>query len=147
MGPHYVAEVEPQTALWAEGDAGEPLYIRARVIDTCGDPISGAQVQLWHANQDGEHAHDRWRTRLTVDERGTFSIVTVMPGYAGGIAKHVHFIVDHPDYQALVTRLFFKDDPYIEGEDVDDLALWLEKSENDGRQGWVAAYEFVLAPQ
>lgn len=150
MGPHYVADVTSDTTLWREGDAGEPLYLRARVIDTCGEPIAGARIQIWHADANGDHAHDRYRTDTTVDKQGAFSITTVMPGYAGGIARHIHVIVNHPDYEEIITRLFFKNDPSIQFDDVDDLALRLEEiqrpesASSSATKGWVAGYEFVL---
>lgn len=146
MGPHYVDGVGSETLLWRSGEAGEPVVIRSRVVDTCGDAISGARVRLWHANQDGEHSHDRWRSDLVTDERGTFDITTVMPGYAGGLARHIHFIVSHPGHEELVTRVFFGNDPYIEDLDVDDLALRLELVEQGGQRGWITGYEFVLKP-
>ncbi len=147
MGPHYVEQVGDETQLWRNGEAGEPVVLRSRVLDTCGVPIAGARVQLWHANQDGDHAHDRWRTDIRANDQGTFDVTTVMPGYAGGLARHIHFIVSHPDHEELVTRVFFKNDPYIEELDVDDLALRLEQVERDGQRGWITGYEFVLQPK
>jgi len=147
MGPHYVEHVDTETQLWHEDEAGEPIFLRSRIVDTCGKALIGARVQLWHANQDGEHSDHRWRTDLRTDEQGTFEITTVMPGYAGGLAKHIHFIVTHEGHQELVTRLFFSNDPYIENADVNDLVIRLDEVERDGRRGWVAGYEFVMASE
>lgn len=145
-GPHDYSAGVADGRLWREGDAGEPLFIRARVLDTCGNPVSGARVQIVHANQDGDHEADRWRADLNSDERGAFSLVTVFPGYAGSIARHIHFIITHPDHERLVTRLFFKNDPAV-GHGVEDLAMTLEEIERERGRGWVAGYEFVLSPR
>jgi len=142
-GPHDFSALPSETRLWGEDDAGEPLFLRARVLDTCGEPIPGARVQMLHADQDGYHDPRRWRTTLDTDERGEFKVATVFPGYAGGMARHIHFIINHPDHQRLVTRLFFRHDPMLD-KSVEDLAIVLEPIERKERTGWVGGYEFVL---
>lgn len=142
-GPHDFNAGVPDPRLWREGDAGEPLFIRARVLDTCGRPIAGARIRVVHANHHGYHEPDRWRAELASDERGAFQLVTVFPGYTGGLPRHMHFLIDHPDYQPLVTRLFFKNDPSV-GHGIEDLAMVLEEIEREQGKGWVAGYEFVL---
>lgn len=145
-GPHDFTAGVADPELWRDGDAGEPLFIRARVLDTCGRPLSGARIRIVHANQDGYHESNRWRAELTSDERGAFSLITVFPGYTGGLPRHMHFIIDHPDHRQLVTRLFFKNDPSVD-HGIEDLALVLEEIERKQGRGWVAGYEFVLVPR
>lgn len=145
-GPHDYSVGVLDSRLWREGDKGEPLYLRARVLDTCGNPLGGARVQVLHANQDGDHEPDRWRAELTTDDRGAFRLVTVLPGYAGSIARHIHFIISHPEHSRLVTRLFFKNDPALD-HGIEDLALVVEEIEHRQGRGWVAGYEFVLPPK
>ncbi len=142
-GPHDFSAGVPDPKLWREGDEGEPLFIRARVLDTCGKPIAGARIRIVHANWHGYHESDRWRAELTADDRGAFSLVTVFPGYTGGLPRHMHFIIDHPDHPQLITRLFFKNDPSVD-HGIEDLAMVLEEIERKDGRGWVAGYEFVL---
>ncbi len=145
-GPHdySVASVEPN--LWREGDEGEPLLLHARVLDTCGKPVAGARIRILHANQDGDHEPDRWRAHLNSDDHGEFKVLTVFPGYAGGMARHIHFIISHPDHRQLVTRLFFKNDPAVD-TDIEDLAIVLEEIQRDEGKAWFGGYEFVLRPR
>ena len=145
-GPHDYSGAPANTKLWREGDDGEPLFLHARVLDTCGKPVAGARVQILHANQDGDHEPDRWRADLNADDRGEFKVVTVYPGYAGNIARHVHFIISHPDHHQLVTRLFFKNDPAID-HGIEDLAIVLEEVQRGEEKGWVGGYEFLLPPR
>jgi protocatechuate 3,4-dioxygenase beta subunit len=145
-GPHDYSFAPFETNLWREGDDGEPLFLRARVLDTCGKPVTGARVQILHANQDGDHEPDRWRSVLSTNNSGEFDVVTVYPGYAGSIARHIHFIVSHADHQPLVTRLFFKNDPAID-DSIEDLAIVLEVIRRGDRNVWVGGYEFVLPPR
>lgn len=145
-GPHDYSAAPPNSKLWREGDDGEPLFFSARVMDTCGEPVVGARVQVLHANQDGDHEPDRWRANLRSDRRGGFKLVTVYPGYAGSIPRHIHFIITHPDHRQLVTRLFFKNDPAV-GDGIEDLAIVLEEVRRGEKKAWIAGYEFVLSPR
>ncbi|MDX1514001.1 MAG: hypothetical protein R3174_09690 [Gammaproteobacteria bacterium] len=145
-GPHDFSHGVADHRLWKEGDAGEPLFIRARVLDTCGNPVAGARIQIVHANQDGHHEPDRWRADLTTDERGAFDLITVFPGYAGDLPRHIHFIITHPGHGQLITRLFFKNDPAIH-HGIEDVAMVLERVEREQGNAWVAGYEFVLPPK
>ena len=45
-GPHDYSSTVPTDRLWRDGDAGQPLFLRARVLDTCGEPVVGASVRL-----------------------------------------------------------------------------------------------------
>ena len=145
-GPHDFSVAPGESSLWREGDDGEPLILRARVLDTCGKAVQGARVRILHADQDGEHDPYRWRAHLRTDDRGEFKVVTVFPGYAGYMARHIHFIISHPDHRQLVTRLFFKNDPAVD-ESIDDLAIVLEEIQRGEEKGWIGGYEFVLAPE
>lgn len=145
-GPHDFSAGVADPKLWREGDEGEPLFIRARVLDTCGKPVAAARIRIVHANWHGYHEPDRWRAELTSDDRGAISLVTVFPGYTGGLPRHMHFIIDHPDHPQLITRLFFKNDPSVD-HGIEDLAMVLEEIERKEGRGWVAGYEFVLPPK
>jgi protocatechuate 3,4-dioxygenase beta subunit len=144
-GPHDFSYGAGDNKLWREGDGGEPLFFRARVLDTCGQPITGARVRVLHANQYGAHEADRWRAHLDTDAAGTFQLITVFPGYTGGIPRHMHFIITHPGYPTLTTRLFFRNDPSI-GEELEDLAMVLDEVKRGDNRGWMAGYEFILQP-
>ncbi len=145
-GPHDYSVASADPRLWREGDAGVPLFLQARVLDTCGKPVTGARVRILHANQDGYHEPDRWRVHLSTDDRGEFKLLTVYPGYAGDIARHIHFIITHPDHRPLVTRLYFKNDPAVD-HGIEDIAIVLEEVRRGEGKGWVAGYEFVLSPK
>ncbi|MDH3451118.1 MAG: hypothetical protein OEN20_01775 [Gammaproteobacteria bacterium] len=145
-GPHDYSLGTADHKLWHEGDGGEPLFFRARVLDTCGRPVAGARVQILHANQHGDHEADRWRADLESDHSGAFTMLTVFPGDTGGIARHIHFMITHSAHRQLVTRLFFKNDPGLD-HGIEALAMVLEEIERDNRKAWLASYEFVLTPK
>lgn len=146
-GPHDYSHVSTESTLWKEGDAGEPLSLRLRVLDTCSKPVAGAKVQILHANTHGDHEPNRWRTTLTANDRGEVKVVTVFPGYAGWIARHIHVVVTHPEHEKLVTRLLFKNDPESDSVEQPELAMVLEEIQRGETRGWVAGYELVVAPK
>lgn len=145
-GPHDFSSAPENATLWREGDRGEPLALSLRVLDTCGNPVAGAVVHLLHADADGAHVPGRFRAILATDARGAVDVLTVIPGYAGDLARHIHFIIRHPAHDDLVTRLYFKNDPALAGRADDPLALVPEAVHHGGGTRWVSGYEFVLSP-
>ena len=142
-GPHDFSLGVADSSLWREGDRGEQLFLRARVIDPCGRPVAGARVRIVHANHHGEHESDRWRADLRTDDQGVFRLRTIFPGFTGGIPRHIHFIISHPQHGELATRLFFRNDPEFD-HSIEDLSMTLEEIGRDGKRAWTASYEFVI---
>ncbi len=147
LGPHDFSTAPASNELWRPGDGGEPLILHLRVLDTCSEPVPGAFVHLLHADHDGEHYAHRGRALLQADQRGVVELITVVPGYAGDLARHIHFIVRHPGHHELVTRLYFRNDPALGGDGPEGLTLSLEEIRHRGEKRWVSGFEFVLAPR
>jgi hydroxyquinol 1,2-dioxygenase len=122
-----------------EGVEGEPLYITGSVHGLGGEPVGGAKLDLWQADERGlyevqlegqQEPYLRAVYRTKAD--GSFFIKSVsalgypipMDGPAGKLINqtdisyyrpaHVHFIIEAPGYQRLVTHIFRKDAPYLE---------------------------------
>lgn len=143
LGPHDFTTAPGERELWKKGDPGEPLVLHLKVLDTCGEPIPGVRVHLLHADYDGEHRLGRNRAVLHSDRRGAVNVLTLLPGYAGDLPRHIHFIVSDPGYEELVTRLYFKSDPAA-GAEQDPLAMVIEEVRRGDETRWVGGYEFVL---
>lgn len=144
LGPHDFSYAPELNTLWRDGDAGEQLVLNLRVIDTCGKPLPGARVHLLQADAGGNHPPGRYRAILETDARGAVNVLTVVPGYAGGLSRHIHFIVSHPQHAELITRLYFKDDPTLDKAAEEPLALVLEEIRYGDLTRFAADYEFVL---
>ena len=120
---------------------GDPLFVRARVIDRHGNPISGAEVDVWHAspvglyeNQDPDQAEMNLRGKFTTDEDGRFWFRTVkMVGYpipvdgvVGRMLKaqgrhpyrpaHLHALIFKPGFKTLISQVFDPSDPHIDSD-------------------------------
>jgi len=132
IGIYYVPGAPEIRNLWREGDPGERLVLRGRVLTTGGAPVPDAQVELWHADGIGQVHSDRYRTRLRTRDNGSFGVTTALPGYipeAPGVwgARHIHVVVTHPDYPQLISLILFKGDPNLSGLSYPELAVFVEQ--------------------
>lgn len=119
---------------------GQPLVVRGRVLDTDGDPIPRATVDVWMTNEDGFYDVQQkgvqpdmnLRGVFTADEKGEYWFRSAKPRYypipgdgpvgamlaamGRGVnrAAHIHFIVKAPGYQTAITHVFPPDCPYLE---------------------------------
>ena len=143
-GPEYRDTALSSARLWQDGDPGERLHLRGRVVSVGGEPVDGAQLIMWQADGGGSYHPERYRTRLYTAENGEFRLTTAVPGQYYGLA-HIHVMVSHPNFQPLTTRVLFKGDPYL-GEADDDLAIMLEEVRKDDATVMVGSVQFVLEP-
>lgn len=118
---------------------GPPLFVTARVIDHAGHPISGAEVDIWHAspvglyeNQDPEQAEMNLRGKFTTDAGGYFRFRSVMmagypiptDGVVGRMLKlqdrhpyrpaHLHALIFKPGFKVLISQVYDPADPHID---------------------------------
>jgi hydroxyquinol 1,2-dioxygenase len=177
FGPFHVANAErfPDGADIAKGAPGEPLLIRASVRGLDGRPVAGATVDVWQADEEGfydvqrpELTQSRARGVFTTDAQGRFSLRTVLPvAYpvptdgpvgqmlvAGGRhpwrPAHVHFMIEAPGYETLITHVFRAGDPYLDSDVVFGVraSLIAEFVAHRGPEGMhhTLDFDFVLNP-
>lgn len=119
LGPFYKPGAPTSANLIVPGDPGLPLVVSGKVMDSSGKPLSGATVEVWHA--DGRGIYDlegyRYRSRLAAAADGTYRFQTLMPGhYPERVAQHIHYRVSAPGRKVLVTQLYFATDPAFAGD-------------------------------
>ncbi len=137
LGPYYPVPLpaDADSRLW-RGGSSTPLGAHAmvfggRVVDTRGDAIVAARVELWHADPNGRYTHpaspehDRvmpgfvgYGTTET-DTNGYFEFDSLVPGpYRDGSsqrASHLHLqITTHR--QRLVTQVFLPRDSMCDSD-------------------------------
>lgn len=121
LGPFY-KKLAPTTAtLRAPGDPGLPLSLSGQVLDTRGDVLPDAMIEIWQTDHLGYYDLDgyRYRGKLTVDATGLYKVETVMPGHypdRSRVCQHVHYLVTAPGHKTLVTQLYFATDPAFDGD-------------------------------
>lgn len=154
LGPFHVSNPPP---LAIGGDMkrdyeGEVLLVEGTVRDTDGNPIAGANIDIWqtapnglYSSQDEDQDIHSFHGLMTADENGRYAFTTVRPveytvpsdGPVGDILKaagrhpwrpsHLHYIVTAEGFRSLVTEVFPDDDPYLDQDTVfgvrDDLVM------------------------
>jgi hydroxyquinol 1,2-dioxygenase len=145
FGPFHVAGAPeyPLGADIANGALGEPCYVRASIKGLDGEPVANAKVEVWQADADGfydiqyaeNHAH-RGRGVLHADEQGKVYFSSVLAeaypiptdGPVGRMLKatarhpwrpaHMHFMIEAPGYERLITHVFRDQDKYLDSDAV-----------------------------
>ena len=140
-GPLYVAgapRVKAEARLDDGTDDGEPLFVQGQVKDQSGNPVPGAQVEVWHANTMGFYSffgppQSPFNLRRTIetDDQGRYKFWSIMPsGYGcppgshteailhkmgrhGMRPAHVHFFVTAGGYRHLTTQFNIDGDKYL----------------------------------
>ena len=140
------SQSEANVVLWQPGDPGERLFLRGRVVDPGGRPLSGAQISLRQADGTGSYHPVRYRATFKTASDGTFSVSTVLPGQYWG-AKHIHLTVRHEAQGQLTTRILFKGDPHLNEAGDHEFAILLEQVRKDGETVLVGGVELVLPPR
>lgn len=145
LGPFHVSGAPP---LPYGGDMkrhyGGPMLLAEGVIkDTGGNPIPGAEIDIWqtapnglYASQDEEQDTFSFHGLMTVGDDGRYAFTTVKPveytvpsdGPVGDILRacgrhpwrpsHLHYIVKAEGFRPLVTEIFPDDDPYLDQDTV-----------------------------
>ena len=187
LGPFYVGEHKPMPhgADISADLSGDRMFVQSRVTDLKGKPLAGVPVDVWHADDDGFYDSQKpsygtdgpsSRARFVTDDDGRFFFRTILPcsypiptdGPVGEMIlqtrrhpmrpAHVHFLVNAPGYEPLITHVFIDGDKYLDSDVVfgvkDDLIAKIEKRNDptmpDGKSAqtpWhLMTYEFHLKP-
>ncbi len=127
----------------AQGAAGEPAYVRGRVVDLQGTGVAGAEIHVWQADANGCYdvqypdlqAH-RARGVLFSGADGGFRFKSILASsypipHDGPVGRmldalgrhpwrpaHLHFMITAPGYERLVTHVFRDGDPYLDSDAV-----------------------------
>jgi catechol 1,2-dioxygenase len=176
-GPYYVpdAPILPAecTLEMRADEPGTPLRFQGQVTDVDGTPLSGALVDIWHADDLGFYSQfapglPDWlfRGRVVTDEEGRFAIQTMQPapyqiptdGSCGALIAaagwhawrpaHIHLKVSAPDHLLVTTQLYFEGGEYV-GTDIADAVkpeLMLAPTPRTDGEGNEVTYDFALAP-
>ena len=140
-GPLYVAgaPLSKHEARLDDGqDQGTVLFMQGRVLDTDGQPLAGAIVDVWHANTGGTYSYFdasqsefNLRRRIETDAEGRYRFRSIVPsGYGcppdgptqhlldqlgrhGQRPAHIHFFISAPHHRHLTTQINLAGDQYL----------------------------------
>ena len=146
LGPFHVADA-PHLPMGADiclDHKGEPMLVSGRVLDPSGNPVAGATLDVWQANDEGFYDVQQKGLQPDFNLRGIFRtgadgrywFRAVKPKYYpipddGPVGQllaalgrhpyrpaHLHYIIKADGFQALTTHIFDPHDPYITSDAV-----------------------------
>jgi hydroxyquinol 1,2-dioxygenase len=146
LGPFHVADAPelPMGANICLDHKGEDMVISGRILDTEGNPIPEAILDVWQANDEGFYDVQQKGLQPDFNLRGVFRtgpdgrywFRAVKPKFYpipddGPVGKlltalgrhpyrpaHLHFILKADGFETLTTHIFDPDDPYIHSDAV-----------------------------
>ncbi|RCW45749.1 catechol 1,2-dioxygenase [Halopolyspora algeriensis] len=176
LGPYYLPDQQKLPAVTAlpmrADEQGTPLTFAGQVRDTAGNPLPGAELDIWHADDEGYYSgfaphlpEGNLRGVVAVDEQGRFEIDTIQPapyqiptdgptgmlitaaGWHPWRPAHLHLIVRAPGHRSITTQLYFEGGQWLDSDVAQatkpELVLDPHPQE-DGRLR--SEYDFVLEP-
>ena len=109
-GPFFLPDT-PERQDFTDDGPGLSMFIGGFLVSTACAPITGAIVELWHADADGRYDNRgyRFRGHVRTDRNGAYGFQTIRPGYYGSRTPHYHLKVFVDGRRALTTQLYFPD--------------------------------------
>jgi catechol 1,2-dioxygenase len=146
LGPFHVDDA-PELPMGADiclDQKGEPMFVHGHILDTKGNPIENAKIDVWQANDEGFYDVQQKGIQPDFNLRGVFRTGAdgrywfrgVKPKYYpipddGPVGKllgalgrhpyrpaHLHYIITADGFEPLTTHIFDPDDPYINSDAV-----------------------------
>lgn len=141
LGPFFV-EGAPELPMGADicrDGKGEPMRVSGRILDAEGRPVEGARIDVWQANDEGFYDVQQkglqpdfnLRGRFRTGADGRYGFRGVKPRFYpipddGPVGRllaalgrhpyrpaHLHYMIEAPGFETLVTHIFDPADPYI----------------------------------
>jgi protocatechuate 3,4-dioxygenase beta subunit len=105
LGPFYKEGAPQRHSLREAGLQGAPLRVEGRVMNTAGQSLPGAVVEMWHVNAAGEYDNQgfRYRGQVKAGGHGAYWFETHKPVAYSSRCAHVHVRVSAPGHQTLAT--------------------------------------------
>jgi catechol 1,2-dioxygenase len=175
LGPFHVggAPALEMGASISKDGKGDPVRVSGRVVDTNGNPIAGASLDVWQTSSDGFYdIQDRTQPEMnlrgifTTGADGRYFFRSIKPssypiptdGPVGQMLTalgrhpmrpaHIHFIVSAPGFETVTTHIFVEGDPYLESDAVfgvkSSLVVPFVRHDDEEKPYYTAEYEFVL---
>jgi catechol 1,2-dioxygenase len=150
---------------------GSPLTFQGTVRDTAGEPIAGAEVDVWHPspaglyeNQDPSQADMNLRGRFTTQADGSFSFRSVKPsgypvpvdGPTGALLRaqqrhnfrpaHLHFLIYKPGFKTIASQVYDPEDPHLETDSQFGVTRALIGNFVKNGNEYLLKFDFTLEP-
>ena len=144
-GPYFTPSSPERTSLLEPGMPGTKIVVSGYVLGTSCQPVAGALLDFWQADDRGVYDNVGYRLRghQVADAAGRYSLETIVPGVYPGRTRHFHLKVQAPNRPVLTTQLYFPGEPSNRTDRIFNPALLLDVQDApDGSK--LARFDFVL---
>jgi catechol 1,2-dioxygenase len=151
---------------------GDRLVFRGRVTGEDGEPLAGAELDVWHADAKGLYSgfdpslpEGILRGKVLTDADGRYEVRTVLPapytipqdgptgamthaaGWSPWRPAHIHLIVSAEGHEPLVTQLYIDSSEYLDTDVADAVKdeLIVAPRREPGEEDLSFTYDFALA--
>jgi protocatechuate 3,4-dioxygenase beta subunit len=143
-GPFFKPRSPQRADLREAGAGGRAVELSGVVLTRACQPVAGALVDLWHADDKGDYDNRgfRFRGHVYTDAEGRYRFRTIMPAVYPGRTRHYHVKVQAPGRPVLTTQLYFPDEPENRRDGLFRRELLMRVAQGEG--GIAARFDFVL---
>lgn len=143
-GPFFRPNSPLKSDFRGPGVKGVPIRLSGFVLDRKGRPISGALLDFWHADTDGEYDFQGFRCRghQFSDASGRYALETIVPGLYPGRTRHYHVRLQAANGPILSTQLYFPGEARNASDTLFRPDLLLKIRETGSER--LASFNFVL---
>ena len=141
-GPFFKPSSPQRVTLIEPGTKAPLLVVTGRVLARDCQPLKGALLDFWHADEQGDYDNQgfRYRGHQFTDAEGRYRLETIVPAEYPGRARHIHVKVQPSGGRVLTTQLYFPNEPGNQRDGIfrPDLVMQMK----DRAAG---AFDFVVA--
>ena len=160
----------------ANGAKGTPCRVSGQIRSLDGQPIADAVIDVWQSDEEGHYDVQKpglngfqARAQLVSGDDGRFHFRSILAhcypiphdGPVGNLLRalgrhpwrpaHLHFKIEAPGHERLITHVFRNGDPYLESDAVFGvratlIADWVRHEPVDGEPYYTLHHDFVLNP-
>ncbi len=108
---------------------GEITHLSGRILDSKGDPIRNALVEIWQVDNNGVYLHSRDNHaqrdknfqgfgRFLTGSSGEYYFRTIKPVLYPGRTRHIHFAIKMKGHEKWTTQCYVKGEPQNERDGI-----------------------------
>lgn len=127
-GPFFTPNSPERTNLISAKDKAPKIQVVGEVLDQFCRPVPRAMLDFWQSDEKGDYDNrsDRLRGHQFADNKGGFTLLSLMPGEYTGRTPHLHVKVQRRNGPVLTTQLYFPNHPGNRRDFLFDQRLVLE---------------------
>lgn len=143
-GPYFKLRSPERKSLIEPGVDGDRLILSGFVLTRTCQPVAGAMVDIWQADNYGQYDNSGFRLRghQFTDADGRYEFETVMPAPYAGRTRHIHVRIRAAEGgPVLTTQIYFPDETGNRRDSLFKPALLMNFVDGNPRRG---RFDFIL---